>query len=194
MNFQIESDELPLIESTQLSTFSTGEEDYPLPNEEVSVLNSSVSHPNTSFVPVVAFHPDQTNEHDSSTLNGSLDYSEETNLPNAYPVFFIPENIQESSLDLSFFHTSNQNSQLECTPEFEVITKSSQKGKYVLIEIVGYFYAINIRWNMVNYWAVVYATSPSSAQEGLFNAGACLLVDPMVITTQLILESTLRPR
>ena len=71
MNFQIESDELP-IESTRLSTFSTGEEDYPLPNEEVSILNSSVSHPNTSFVPAVAFHPDQTKEHDSSTLNGSL--------------------------------------------------------------------------------------------------------------------------
>ena len=122
MNFQIESDELPLFESTRLSNFSTGEDDYPLPNEEVIVLNSSVSHPNTSFLhPSVAFHPDQTNDHNSATLNGSLEDSEETHLPNVsnigtnqYPDFSIPENIQESSLDLSFLYTSNQNSQLEC--------------------------------------------------------------------------------
>ena len=152
INFQIESDELPLFESTRLSAFFYWWRWLSLPNEEVSVLNSSVSHQNTSFVPSVAFHPDQTNEHDSSTLNGSLDYSEETNLPNAYPVFSIPENIQESSLDPPFLHTSNQNSQLECTPEFEVITKSLQKGKDVLIEKVGYSYVINNRRNMVNYW------------------------------------------
>ena len=63
--------------------FFTGEDYYPLPNEEVSVLNSFVSHPNTSFVhPSVAFHPDQTNDHNSANLNGSLENSEETNLPN----------------------------------------------------------------------------------------------------------------
>ena len=160
-NFQLESDELPLFESTRYSTFSTGEGDYPLPNEDVSVLNSSISHPNTSFVhhSIIAFHPDQTNDHNSSTLNGSLDDSAETNLPtvsnidtNQYPDFSIPENIQESSLDLSFLHTSNQNSQIECIPDFEVITKSSQKGKDVLVEKVGYTYVINIRRNMVNYW------------------------------------------
>ena len=116
MNFQIESGELPLFESTRLSNFSTGE-DYPLPNplpnQEVIVLNSSVSHPNTSFVhPSVAFHPDQTNDYNSATLNGSLLDSEETNLPNVYnidtnqyPDFSIPENIQESPLVLSFLYT-----------------------------------------------------------------------------------------
>ena len=153
MNFQMESDELPLFESTQLSTISTGEDDHPIPNEEVSLLNLSVSHPNTSFVhsPVaVAFPPDQTNDHNSSILNGLLDDSEETNLlnvsnidTNQYPDFSVPDHIQESSLDLSFLYTSNQNSQLQCTPEFEVITKSSQKGKDVLIEKVGYSYVIN---------------------------------------------------
>ena len=37
-------------------------------------------------------------------------------------------------------------------PDFKVITKSSQKGKDVLVEKVGYTYVINIRRNMVNYW------------------------------------------
>ena len=54
-------------------------------------------------------------------------------------------------MDLSFLHTSNQNSQLECIPEFEVITKTSQNGKDVLIEKVGYSYVINIRRNLLNY-------------------------------------------
>ena len=44
-------------------------------------------HQNTSFVhPSVAFHPDQTNDLNSSTLNGSLKDSEETNLPNVYNI------------------------------------------------------------------------------------------------------------
>ena len=156
MNFQIYSEELPLLESTRLSSLSSVQNDSPIANEEVNILSLSVGHPNISFVPSpLAFHHDQGNDHYSSTFNGLLDDTEESNVSNLdnggiYPDFSIPENMQESSLDLSIFELLNQN--VDTTPVFQVITKSSQKGKDVLIEKVGYAYVLNLQRNMVNYW------------------------------------------
>ena len=86
---------------------------------------------------------------------GLLDGTEFTDVSNLdtnlYASFSIPENLQESSLDVSNIGLSNQNT-AECNPFCEVIRKSSQKGKDVLIEKVGYSYVINLRRNTVYYW------------------------------------------
>ena len=106
--------------------------------------------PNTSFA-------HSTNESPQDVSNDQLfDYSDEIEIHNIttentnFPDFIIPEALHESSLDGSILESGN--TQTDDNPTFRVIANSSQKGKDLLIEKVGYSYIIKLRRNAVNYW------------------------------------------
>ena len=95
--------------------------------------------------------------HNLHVSNGQLfDDSNEIDLPNIstedinFRDSVIPEIIEESSLDGSILESGNI--QTDDNSTFRVITNSSQKGKYLLIEKVRYSYTRKLRRSTVNYW------------------------------------------
>ena len=82
MNFQLQMDEeLPLLESTRLSSRSSEQNDHSLVNDEVNVFDLPVGHPNPTIVPLT-FDQFQSNGDNSSTFNGLLDGTEFTDVSN----------------------------------------------------------------------------------------------------------------
>ena len=148
MNLELHSEDLPLWESTRVSPLSIQENSCALSYEQIS---SPVDFPNPSI-------PHSPNQFTQDLTNDQIfDDSDEIDIPNIstentnlFPDFVIPDALQESSLDGSILESGN--TQTDDNPTFRVITNSSQKGKDLLIEKVGYSYIIKLRRNMVNYW------------------------------------------
>ena len=160
LNFALHA-ELPLHESTRQSNHSSQNDNATVDEDIITVGDTIQSIPHS---------PPNEDSFAVGDTNQSITYSplpsftsipyndieefDTTNLPteitNNIPSFLIPEDLQESSLDGSILDTGDTIT--NNYPRFRIVSNSSQKGKDMLIENVGYSYILRLKRNNATYW------------------------------------------